>query len=146
MITLDINKKLKTIDKKVKFKPNNSGHIAMLIYDIIYIATPIKQQEILITLASMNIDITIERLGKLLYLLEKVNLIKHTKYSHVKYYFNPPNTTRRIKFGKTLKNAIKDTPSLMMAIRQSYVLTDDEQSKKRAYALAQINKIKSGEA
>lgn len=142
MITLDIHKKLKKIDKKVKFLTDNSGHIAMLIYDIIHISHPIKQHEILLALDSMGIIFSNERLSKILYLLEKVNLISHTIYSHVKYFFDIKDTIRRIRFGKTIKNTIKDTPSLMMAIRQSYVITDNEQSKKRSYALAQINKIK----
>ncbi len=142
MITIDIHKKLKKINKKVKFDSTNSGHIAMLIYDIIHISTPIKQHEMLLALDSMGIDLSNERLSKLLYLLEKINLIEHITYSHVKYFFDAQDTIRRIRFGKTLKNAIKDTPSLMMAMRQSYVITDDEQSKKRSYALSQINKIK----
>ncbi|EOV8955762.1 retron St85 family effector protein [Pseudomonas aeruginosa] len=142
LIAADISKKLEKSRKGEDFDPKNSAHIAFLIYDIILLAHPIKISEIELALSAMDIDVKEKTIGRLLYLLDKIGLIKHTIYSSVNYYYDVADGERRVKFGSTKSGKTRDTPAIKMALRQSYVLQDDESSKKRKLALQQINKIK----
>lgn len=143
-MTKDITNKLATVQASQKFDVNNSGHIALLIYDIIGLTCPIKKEEIQLSLLAMGISPSQRTLNKLLYLLEKIGLIKYTTYSMVDYYYDVGTFQRRIKFGMSIKGVVKDTPALRMLFRQSYILADNhEPSKKRRYALEAITKIRS---
>ncbi|GAB3370440.1 retron St85 family effector protein [Azotobacter armeniacus] len=87
LIATDIKAKLDKTLKSESFKSENTAHLAFLIYDIIVLAHPIKLSEIELALAAMNLDIKEKLLIRLLYLLEKIGLIKHTVYSNVSYYY-----------------------------------------------------------
>lgn len=138
----DVKRKLDKMLKTQRFSIENSAHIALLIQDVIVLAHPITFTEIELALAAFNIDIDSASVSRLLYLLEKVNLIDHMTYSHVKYYFNKEESARRIKFGTDLKGRTRDTPAIVMAFRKTYVMADDEQSRKRSLVLKQIHKLK----
>ncbi|MNG12355.1 hypothetical protein D3C84_959640 [compost metagenome] len=91
----------------------------------------------------MELDVKEKLLVRLLYLLEKIGLIKHTVYSNVAYYYDSADGERRIRFGVTHSGRVKDGPAIKMSLRQSYLLEEkDEASKKRRLALLQINRIK----
>ncbi|MCU6496904.1 retron St85 family effector protein [Rugamonas sp. A1-17] len=137
----DIMAKLSNVNVSHKFDSKNTGHLALLLYDIICLASPIKKEEINLALYALDIDLPERTINKLLYLLEKVKLIASTNYSRVDYYYGIGPTSRRIKFGTSKKGAVKDTSALKMAFRQSYVLATDEPSKKRRYAQQVIQKI-----
>lgn len=142
LIALDISKKLEKSRKTENFDLKNSAHIAFLIYDIVLLAHPIKISEIELALSAMDIDIKEKTISRLLYLLDQIGLVKQTIYSSVSYYYDVSGGERRVKFGTTKGGAIRDTPTIKMKLRQSYVLQDDESSKKRKLALQQIMKIK----
>lgn len=145
LIANDIKSKLKKIDKSETFKTSNTAHIAFLIYDIILLAHPIKLTEIDLALCALEINLKEKIISRLLYLLEKIGLIKHTTYSNVIYYYDVVGSERRVKFGTTKKGIVRDSPAIKMALRQTYVTNEeDEASKKRRLALIQINKIKEG--
>ncbi|MDO8072833.1 retron St85 family effector protein [Janthinobacterium sp. SUN176] len=139
-IIADIMTKLTKVNGSHKFNPKNSGHLALLLYDIICLASPIKKEEINLALYALDIDMSERAINKLLYLLEKVKLIASTNYSRVDYYYGVGPISRRIKFGTSKAGAVKDTSALKMAFRQSYVLAADEPSKKRRYAQQVIQK------
>lgn len=147
LIANDIKIKLKKIDKSEAFKASNTAHIAFLIYDIILLAHPIKLSEIDLALCALEITLKEKIITRLLYLLEKIELIKHTTYSNVTYYYDVTGSERRIRFGTTKNGVVRDTPAIKMALRQTYVTNEeDESSKKRRLALMQINKIKEGDS
>jgi hypothetical protein len=142
-IIADITAKLGTVGASKKFEPDNNGHLALLIYDVICLTSPVKKEEIDLSLYALGINLSERTLNKLLYLLEKMRLVASTSYSRVDYYYELGTAKRRIKFGTSLAGAVKDTAALRMAFRQSYVLADDESSKKRRYAQQAIQKIKA---
>jgi hypothetical protein len=142
LIVADVKQKLNGMLKTQRFSVSNPAHIALLIHDIVMLSHPITHTEIELALLAFRIDVHGKTVSRLLYLLEKVGLITHTTYSNVKYYFDIPGGLRRIKFGSDLKGRTRDTPAITMAFRKTYVLSDDEQSKKRSLALKQINKLK----
>lgn len=139
----DILARLNEVQSSKKFNPDNPGDIALLIYDIVGIASPIKKEEIQLALLALGISPSQRTLNKLLYLLEKVDLVKFTTYSSVDYYYDVGIFHRRIKFGTSTIGAVKDTPALRMVFRQSYVLATDESAKKRRYVLEVIQGIKA---
>lgn len=141
MVT-DIRRRLEKMPKSQKFSSANPAHIALLIHDIILLAHPITLAEIELALMAFNVDIDNASVSRLLYLLEKIEFIKFTTYSSVKYYFDAPGSSRRIKFGVDVNGRTRDTPAIIMAFRKTYALSDDEQSRKRRLALKQINKLK----
>lgn len=146
LIANDIKSKLKKINKSETFKPSNTAHIAFLIHDIVLLAHPIKLTEIELALCALDIDLKEKTITRLLYLLDKIGLIKNTSYSNVTYYYDAISSERRVRFGATKKGSVRDSPAIKMALRQTYVtVEDDEASKKRRLALIQINKIKEGE-
>lgn len=142
LIIDDILAKLEGAKKSTIFDVKNSGHIALLIYDIIQIAAPIKLLEIELVLLALDIEIKQSQVSRLLYLLEKIQLVKFTTYSTVKYYYDAGDAQRRVKFGGRNDKVARTTKDMRMLLRQSYLLAEDQQSKKRRLALVQINEIK----
>ncbi|MAD74150.1 MAG: hypothetical protein CML20_05035 [Rheinheimera sp.] len=142
LIAGDIKNKLRNTNKTSKFDIKNSAHIAFLIHDIIQISSPIKITEIELALASINVHINEKFIHRLLFLLEKINLIKFTTYSNVNYYYACNDEDRRIKFGRAKDNSKRDEGSIKMSIRRSFILDENESSKKRRLALKQISNIK----
>jgi len=138
----DIKQKLEKMQKTQKFSSANPAHIALLIHDIVMLAHPITVTEIEYALLAFKLDQESKTVTRLLYLLEKIGLIAHVVYSGVTYYFDKPNSVRRIKFGTDTKGKIRDTQALLMAFRSVYIVGSDELSKKRTLALKQINKLK----
>lgn len=141
-IVADIMAKLSNVDVSHKFNQKNSGHLALLIYDVICLTSPVKKEEINLALYALDLDLSERTINKLLYLLEKSKLIASTNYSRVDYYYGLGAASRRIKFGTSKTGAVKDSSALRMAFRQSYVLADDEPAKKRRYAQQAIQKIR----
>jgi len=148
LIVGDIKNKLKNTNKTSKFDIKNSAHIAFLIHDIVQISSPIKITEIELALASIDVNVNEKIIQRLLFLLEKINLVKFTTYSNVNYYYTCNDEDRRVRFGRAKDNSKRDESSIKMAIRKSFILDDNELSKKRRLALKQINTIKQalGEA
>lgn len=140
----DIKQKLEKMQKTQSFSQDNSAHIALLMHDIVMLAHPITVTEIEYALMAFKIDVESKSVTRLLYLLEKVGLISHVVYSGVTYYFDRPNSTRRIKFGTDGRGRTRDTPAIIMAFKSVYISGEDELSKKRTLALKQINKLKLG--
>lgn len=141
-ISVDIMNRLDDVKASEKFDPENSGHVALLIYDIIGIISPVKKEEIQLSLLALGIFPSQRKLNKLLYLLERIKLIAFTTYSSVDYYYSVGELQRRIKFGTTKAGIVKETPALRMLFRQSYVLSAEESAKKRRYVLESIQKLR----
>jgi hypothetical protein len=139
----DILARLQQVQSTKKFDPDDTGHVALLIYDIIGITYPIKKEEIQLALLALEIHPSQRTLNKLLYLLEKVGLIKYTTYSSVDYYYDVGAFQRRIKFGVPNNGVVKDTPAMRMLFRQSYVLAGEESAKKRRYVAEIVQNIKA---
>lgn len=143
LIVSDVKRKLEKMLKTQRFSTENPAHIALLIYDIVILTHPITVTEIELALAAFKIDVEGKTVTRLLYLLEKICLVAHTTYSNVRYYFDIPGGTRRIKFGLDAKGKTRDTMSITLAFKKTYVQSEDEQARKRYLALKHIMKIKA---
>lgn len=98
LIVDDISEILKKANDTKGFKPDNNGHLAFLIHDIISIAQPIRFTEIGQTLSAVGVIIEDKLLRRLLYLLKCLQLIDSMEYSNLDYYY--PLTDRKgITFG-----------------------------------------------
>ncbi|RNM26881.1 retron St85 family effector protein [Dickeya oryzae] len=146
LISHDIKARLKGVRKTEKYSPDNSGHLAILIYEIILLSEPIKKTEIEWALYCMDIDVSQKKISRLLYLLGKMNLISYIQYSGPDYFYTIGHKESKIKFGLSKSGKIKDAMGMKIAIRQSYLFIDnkemDETAKKRKNVLSRINETR----
>lgn len=141
----DIIDLLSKTPKSEAFRSDNTAHIALLIHDLILLTYPIKLHEIMISIKALGLDVPMKTISRLLYLLEKINLIGRTEYSSTLYYYSISDDERRVKFGTSKTGIVEDTPKVKMSFKQSFILNQDEQSKKRRNVLEVINRIKKGD-
>ncbi|EPC1625556.1 retron St85 family effector protein [Yersinia enterocolitica] len=135
-----IKNRVKTSSKKTGFSIQNPAHVAFVIHDIIYIFYPIKDYEINLALLSMNIDIDDATLKRLLYLLQSMSMIGKKKYSNITFFYSLENK-KRVSFGKDKNNRIKEYKAMRLRAVQSFVLSEDEASRKRKLALKAITQM-----
>lgn len=145
LIVADIKVKLANIDKSASFNQGNSAHIALLIYEIIRLSYPIKLQEIDLSLYSMDINLKESLITKFIYLLMKMDLVKRISYSSVNYYYDCSVEEKRVRFGRTKSKKIIESNIVSMNLRQTYILSEEEVSKKRHLALKAIYAAKEKE-
>ncbi|HEJ7948382.1 hypothetical protein H0S68_19040 [Serratia sp. AXJ-M] len=139
-----IKNRVKTASKTTNFIDSNHAHIAILIYDIIHIFYPIKDYEIELVLMSLDIELDEGTLKRLLYLLQSMSMIGKKKYSNITFYY-PQENKKRIFFGKDKSGRVKEYKAMRLRAVQSFVLSDDESSRKRKLALTAITKMISEE-
>ncbi len=134
----DIRSKLSKIDKSNQFDINNNAHLALLIYEITRVSYPIKLTEIELALLAIGIDVDQKTVVRLLYLLGVMKLVYVQEYSSTTFYYTKANEEKRINFGKGKDGTILDQPNIVIRLRQSFVLSTDESSKKRMNVLKLI--------
>ncbi|MCV5359315.1 hypothetical protein OFM87_26490, partial [Escherichia coli] len=88
LIYHDIHSRLKRVKKTERYNPENTGHLAILIYEIILLSEPIKKSEIEWALYCMDIDVPQKIITRLLYLLEKMKLTSSLSYSGTDYFYS----------------------------------------------------------
>lgn len=136
-----IKKRLKTANKKALFSQSNPAHIALLIFDIIFIFYPIKDYEIELALIALNIESSNENyIKRILYLLQAMGMVGKKKYSNITFYY-PLENNKRVYLGKDNQGRIKEYKSMRVRAVTSFVLSEDESSRKRKLALAAITRI-----
>lgn len=79
-ITDSLSNILDEVQKTEKFNLANKGHIAFLIYDLILTYKALINKEIKLYLKSLNVDIASQEVSRLLFLLEKLELIKKEEW------------------------------------------------------------------
>ncbi|NDL65073.1 retron St85 family effector protein [Acerihabitans arboris] len=136
-----IKSKLALIPKSEKFDKNISGHIALLVCEIITLCFPIQLSEIEQALNSININSSSKMISRYIYLLQKMGLVKQIAYSTNKYFYPAKKENKRIRFGKTLKNEIIDNMKIFMSVRQSFIDSNDPLSRRRKTVLKLIKDV-----
>lgn len=126
-----------------KFDLNDIGHISFLIAEIIRLSYPIILDEIELALLSLNIEINQSRVKSLLYLLIKLEYVNFYEYSRYKYYYpmKEHSKTPFVSFGSDRNKIPFNKSQFLLSIRQSYLLSNTEQDKKRQAANREIGKI-----
>ena len=123
-----------------KFITNNSCHLAHLIAEIVRLCFPIQIGEIETCFKSLKIEFVQSQVKRLLYLLEKLNFLNHIKYSSNTYYFPTDPDERLMSFGRTKNEKTLESSKLFISIRQSFVLNNHPNSKRRQNVLKKITK------
>lgn len=132
-----IKSKLDTIPKTEQFDSKISGHLALLISEIITLCYPIQLGEILVALDCLDLNIVPKDVTRYLYLLQKIEIVGLCTYSSNRYFY-PIKNKKWVKFGKTKNNHPMDSQNIFMKIRQSFITQEDLLSKRRATASKQI--------
>lgn len=142
----NIKSKLDTMPKTEQFNPKISGHLVLLISEIISLCFPIQLGEIELALSCLGLKVSQKEVKRYLYLLQKTGIVDLLTYSSNKYFYPLLKNKKWVKFGKTKENNPMDNQKFLMNIRQSFVTLSDALSKRRYTALKQINlKISVGE-
>ncbi|AUV87289.1 retron St85 family effector protein [Vibrio campbellii] len=130
------------IPKNPTFASDNSGHVALLIFEIVRLSYPVLLTEIELALASLNLDEEKSKVTRLLYLLNKLGYLDTYEYSGYKYYYPTIRDKPRVKFGSNKAGVPFDEKKLQMNLKMSYV-TDisDGASRKRIAAGKEIQTI-----
>lgn len=146
-VVRDIQSKLDSVQKTEKFFSENTGHVAILIYEIILLSEPIKITEIEWALLCLDINYSQGEITRLLYLLEVMGLVSCMIYSKANYYYSNAKDSK-LKFGRTKKGRVKDAPNMRVALLQSYIKMDEkemnETDKKRKNVLSRITNQRKG--
>ena len=123
--------------KTEEFDISNNGHIAFLIYDLLLIFKALNITEICSYLDRLNCNREPKEIKRLLYLLQKLSLIKISRYGNVNFYLTikPYPRIDFVSNGKTL-----DRASFSMKVSQYYLTSKKET--KRINALKQIREGK----
>ncbi|MEX1199905.1 MAG: retron St85 family effector protein [Methylophaga sp.] len=129
-----INDKLENLDKSQKLSQGNSGHLALLISEIVSICYPILLSDIDLVLQALGIDITQTTISRYLYLLTSLGLIAKEKYSNYHYYYPLRSHKKRINFSVTKSKKPVDVINIRMRLMQSFINDDDPISIKRRNA------------
>lgn len=126
-----------------KFDLNDIGHISFLIAEIIRLSYPIILDEIELALYALNIDINQSRVKSLLYLLINLEYINFYEYSRYKYYYPIKKHSKIpfVSFGSDKNKIPFNESNFLLSIRQSYLVNNTEQDKKRQAANREIGKI-----
>jgi hypothetical protein len=127
-----IKLKLSNVPKREQFNRDNSGHLALLICEVINISYPVIFSDIEFALEAMGLDVSQSEIFRQIYLLIKIGLVATIEYgSSYKYYYPKQKDQKTAKFTKKQKNYIVDALKLRMSLAKSYILTEDPQSKRR---------------
>jgi hypothetical protein len=141
-----VESKISKIHAKVQFNNGNSGHMAMLVAEIIRLTYPILITEIEYALAALELDVTLNQVKRHIYLLTRLEFIAFHEYGGGYTYYYPIQTDiSLIRFGENRNGRKFDEGQFKMAVKQSYVLNKDSQSRKRLSAGRGITKILKGD-
>ncbi|HFI9804746.1 TPA: retron St85 family effector protein [Vibrio parahaemolyticus] len=133
------------IPKSPAFNVKNSGHVALLILEIVRLSYPILLTEIELALVSLDLDEDKSKVTRLLYLLNKLGYLDTYEYSGYKYYYPKVRDKPRVKFGASTAGTPFDEKKLLMSLKMSYVTdVSDGASRKRIAAGKEIHKILEG--
>lgn len=138
--------KRNTIPKNPAFNKNNSGHVALLLLEIVRLSYPILLTEIELTLVSLGLDEVRNKVTRLLYLLNRLEYLNTYEYGVYKYYYPLDRTNPRVKFGADKNSNAFDEKKLVMNLKMSYVTETNSPSRKRIAAASEIQKKLRGNA
>ncbi|WP_152529087.1 hypothetical protein [Stutzerimonas azotifigens] len=113
---------LSDLDKTEAFSLSNNGHVAFLVFEIIKLYRALKFGEIEKYLSSLNVSLQRDKLRRMLFLLEKLSLVKSVKRGHQDYYW-ACSEVGKISLAKL------DYSKAKVAAMQFYALSDSEKQR-----------------
>lgn len=137
--------KRNSLPKAPSFNKDNSGHVALLIMEIVRLSYPVLLTEIELALLSLELYEDRTKVTRLLYLLTRLEYLDTYSYGGYKYYYPLDRKNPRVKFGHSKKNVPFDEAKLVMGFKMSYFRdVNDDASRKRIAAATEIQKILQG--
>jgi len=116
----DLLSTMSCLDNTEVFDIDNEGHISFVLYEFIRLFKALKLSEIESYSKEIGIDLKRDKVRRLLFLLQKFELISVGKRGHDEYYF-PIKDIDKINFGGHFdKNKVK------VSTMQYYMLNDKE--------------------
>jgi ssRNA-specific RNase YbeY (16S rRNA maturation enzyme) len=134
-ITVSLNNILNKSQKTEKFDLTNKGHIAFLIHDLILTYKALINKEIKCYLKCLNVDIASQEVLRLLFLLEKLELIKKTRMGNTEYYLVVEDD-HRIVFSNKSKSSKFDRNSATLSAFQYYKNSKKEKRRLKVLEIA----------
>lgn len=133
-VITDLTNRISNTNKTQKFNINNTGHIALLVHDIVSITSPIKITAIKDVVAEIiKKEVSDSFINRIMYLLERMNLVKKIEYSSSNYYYSTDINEARIKFGRYIDDRVFDRENCKVLVKQSFLQIEkpDSITKKR---------------
>lgn len=129
---------MNSLSESEKFNPINSGHIALLVCEIITLFYPILIGEIELALAALDIDLKPSTINRHLYLLTKMKFISHEWYCNYKFYHPANKNKKTISLGRTKNNNPTEPQRIRIRALSTFTTNKSSQPRKRKAALEQI--------
>lgn len=133
-IVLNINNNLAKINKTEKFDVNNNGHISLLICELLLMFKALKLKEIQHYLELLSINKKLSVTKRLLFLLEKLELIVKKRLGNMDFFI-PANSNQRVSFASIDKHKLFDRTSSIIGTSSYYASSAKEKMRKRIIGL-----------
>lgn len=126
----NIKDSLNKINETTSFNKESNGHIALLIYECIVLFKALKLSEIQNYLKMLSVEKAGNEVKRLLFLLEKLDLVLKKRRGNVDYFL-PAKTSTRIKFASKSKEKLFDKTSASLGAAQYYSASSKEKIRKK---------------
>lgn len=130
-IVNNINTYLANMNKTESFNIKNNGHIALLIYELTTIFHALKLNEIQKYLQILSINRSQKEVKRLLFLLQKLDFIKKSRYGNNEFFL-PLKKDQRLNLSSKDKKKLFDRNSANIGSAQYYTKTVAEEMRKLA--------------
>lgn len=130
----DILKIVAEQDKSEQFDSENEGHISFVIYELIRTFRALKLTEIESFLSTLRLEISREKVKRLIFLLTKFKLVNMKTCGHVGYYYAVKDMVKVNFAGKFEHTTAK------LAAMKFYITNEDTESK-RLQVISSVYKL-----
>ena len=133
-IVLNIKTNLASINKTEQFDCGNNGHISLLICELLIIFKALKLKEIQRYLNLLSINIKLSVTKRLLFLLEKLELVVKKRLGNTNYFI-PSSNDQRVNFSSIDKHKLFDRTSSIIGTSGYYASSPKEKMRNRIIGL-----------
>jgi len=131
----DIKDELDRLKKSHVFKINNGAHVITLICSLIVLFVALKESEILQYLNQLNISTGKPELRRMLFLLEKFNLVKRIEYSDSSFYIKGKDDHHGLRLAFTEGSTI-DRLRISMDCMEFYNSSNSDRHRSRVIKIS----------
>ena len=129
-----IEESLEKCEKSQSFSTRRDGHIALLVYELVRIFGALKIEEIRDYLEVLSAPRKRKVVKRLLFLLQKLELIEVRRYLNLDYYFTR-KTEQRVQFTVATGAPMFDFLSASLGTKDYYQRADNEVNRRRVIDL-----------
>jgi len=122
-------------NKTEAFNVESTGHIALLIFEMLSLYQALILKEIKEFLSILGCNIDQKEIKRLLFLLDKLSLIKKERIGNRDYYL-PARQESRVSFSSKFKEKLFDKNAAMMGAAQYYAYNPEERIRRKVISRA----------